>query len=141
MKLKLVILLTICVFVSVTAVVAAGFDDDFTGQTIRVDYYHTGTAHEEHLTLDRARIEGLAASHPQSQGVHDLRTRRAGSDVFIELHLELDGSLELARAHAVTDEIEGLIGQAFPEADILIHQEPAGLEDERLDARIDAGEP
>jgi hypothetical protein len=58
MKLKLGILLTICVFVSVTAVVAAGFDDDFTGQTIRVDYYHTGTAHEEHLTLDRARIEG-----------------------------------------------------------------------------------
>jgi ferrous-iron efflux pump FieF len=90
---------------------------------------------------DRARIEGLAASHPQSRGVHDLRTRRAGSDVFIELHLELDGRLELARAHAVTDEIEGLIGQAFPEADILIHQEPAGLEDERLDARIDAGEP
>ena len=34
---------------------------------------------------------------PEAQGVHDLRTRRAGSDVFIELHLELDGSSASSR--------------------------------------------
>jgi len=38
--------------------VVAGFDDDFTGATLRVDYHHTGTAGEEHFALDRARIEG-----------------------------------------------------------------------------------
>jgi len=37
---------------------AAGFDDDFTGATLRVDYYHAGTAGEEHLALDRVRLEG-----------------------------------------------------------------------------------
>jgi hypothetical protein len=36
----------------------AGFDDDFTGATLRVDYLHTGTAAEEHFALDRVRIEG-----------------------------------------------------------------------------------
>jgi hypothetical protein len=36
----------------------AGFDDDFTGATLRVDYYHTGTAAEEHISLDRLRVEG-----------------------------------------------------------------------------------
>jgi hypothetical protein len=36
----------------------AGFDEDFTGATLRVDYYHSGTATEEHVSLDRARIEG-----------------------------------------------------------------------------------
>jgi hypothetical protein len=36
----------------------AGFDDDFTGQTLRVDYHHSGTATEEHFSLDRTRIEG-----------------------------------------------------------------------------------
>ena len=36
----------------------AAFDDDFTGMTLRVDYYHAGTAAEEHLMLDRARVEG-----------------------------------------------------------------------------------
>jgi hypothetical protein len=36
----------------------AGFDEDFTGATLRVDYYHMGTAGEEHIALERARIEG-----------------------------------------------------------------------------------
>jgi hypothetical protein len=36
----------------------AGFDDDFTGATLRVDYYHTGTADEEHIALHRIRVEG-----------------------------------------------------------------------------------
>jgi ferrous-iron efflux pump FieF len=72
--------------------------------------------------------------------VHDLRTRRAGSEVFIELHLELDGDLDLEQAHAITHEVEARIRAAFPEADILVHQEPAGLADERRDARIAARE-
>jgi hypothetical protein len=41
-----------------TATAQAGFDDDFTGATMRVDYYHAGTAEEEHLAIDRVRIEG-----------------------------------------------------------------------------------
>jgi ferrous-iron efflux pump FieF len=88
----------------------------------------------------RGRIRKLALAHPKARDVHDLRTRRAGSDVFIELHLELDGGLDLEQAHAITDEVEGRIRAAFPEADILVHQEPAGLADERRDARIAATE-
>ncbi len=88
----------------------------------------------------RARIRKLALGHPKAHGVHDLRTRQAGADVFIELHLELDGDLDLEQAHAITDEVEARIRAAFPEADILVHQEPAGLEDARLDARIAAHE-
>ncbi len=34
------------------------FDDHFTGQTLRFDYYHSGTADEEHISLDRFRLEG-----------------------------------------------------------------------------------
>ena len=84
----------------------------------------------------RAHIRKLALDHPKAHNVHDLRTRRAGSDVFIELHLELDGELDLEQAHAITHEVEARIRAAFPEADIIVHQEPAGLEDERRDAQI-----
>ena len=59
---------------------------------------------------------------------------------FIELHLELDGDLKLEAAHAITHEVEGRIRKAFPEADIIVHQEPAGLKDARLDAQIAATE-
>jgi len=54
-------ILTIGATVTLLAAVATAttdFDDDFTGSTLRVDYYHTGTATEEHLTLDRVRVEG-----------------------------------------------------------------------------------
>jgi len=90
---------------------------------------------------ERAHIRELALAHPAAQDVHDLRTRRAGGDVFIELHLELAGDLPLERAHAIAHEVEERVRRAFPDADILVHQEPAGLEDERLDHKIAAVEP
>jgi hypothetical protein len=34
------------------------FDDDFTGAALRLDFFHSGTAAEEHVTLDRVRREG-----------------------------------------------------------------------------------
>lgn len=34
------------------------FEDDFTGGTMRVDYFHMGTAEAEHFGLDRVRVEG-----------------------------------------------------------------------------------
>ena len=36
----------------------AGFDDLFTGKTLRFDYYHSGSATEEHISLDELRLEG-----------------------------------------------------------------------------------
>ncbi len=54
--------MTICVATIAMALAAgaldASFDDDFTGATLRVDYYHVGAAAEEHLALDRVRVEG-----------------------------------------------------------------------------------
>ncbi len=91
-------------------------------------------------SAQRAHIRELALGHPQAAGVHDLRTRRAGSDVFIELHLELRGDLSLDQAHDITHQVEARIRAAFPDADILVHQEPAGLADERLDHKIAAVE-
>ena len=37
---------------------AAGFGDIFTGRTMRIDVFHSGTATEEHLAVDRVRVEG-----------------------------------------------------------------------------------
>jgi ferrous-iron efflux pump FieF len=91
-------------------------------------------------SAQRAHIRTLALEHPKAHGVHDLRTRRAGSNVFIELHLELSGDLSLEQAHAIAHEVEQRIRAAVPDADIIVHQEPAGLKDERLDTQIAARE-
>jgi ferrous-iron efflux pump FieF len=85
---------------------------------------------------DRARIEALVLAHPDVQDCHDLRTRKAANTTFIELHIELDPKMTIGRAHHVTDDLEATLTNAFGNAEIIIHQEPAGLEDDRLDHRI-----
>lgn len=87
---------------------------------------------------ERGRITGLVMAHEAARGVHDLRTRSDGKRTFIEMHLELDGSLTLTQAHDIADDIERMLKATFPDSDILIHQEPAGLNDDRLDTRIEA---
>ncbi len=87
---------------------------------------------------DRERVIAIVQAHPQAHGLHDLRTRSSGIGVFIELHLELEAELTLAKAHDITDDIERQLCAAFTNAEVLIHQEPAGLKDERLDHRIES---
>jgi ferrous-iron efflux pump FieF len=77
----------------------------------------------------RQRIRQTALSHAEVRGVHDLRTRRAGHDIFIQMHLELDDNLSLFEAHGIADQVEALIRKIHPEADILIHTDPHSLEE------------
>ncbi len=82
---------------------------------------------------DRARIRELALSHPEVRDMHDLRTRLSGRDAFIQLHLEMDASLTLIRAHEIADEVEATIVAAFPGAEVIIHQDPEGIPELRRD--------
>ena len=80
---------------------------------------------------DRARIRAIALGHPAITAVHDLRTRTAGPTAFIQVHLEMDGKLSLAEAHRISDEVEAELLAAFPRAEVIIHQDPAGIEEPR----------
>ena len=51
-------LLVVVLIWTSTAVEAGTFNDDFTGATMRLDFYHTGTASMEHVALDSVRVEG-----------------------------------------------------------------------------------
>lgn len=79
----------------------------------------------------RARIRQIALAHPQVRAVHDLRTRAAGPNAFVQIHLEMDGNLTLKDAHRVSDAVEADILNAFPQAEVMIHQDPEGVEEPR----------
>jgi ferrous-iron efflux pump FieF len=85
---------------------------------------------------DSTRIAAIVRADPEVVDLHDMRTRSAGGTRFIELHVEMDGALTLWQAHTVCDRLEAALAAAFPDAEVILHQEPAGLEDERLDHRI-----
>jgi ferrous-iron efflux pump FieF len=69
--------------------------------------------------------------------MHDLRTRKSGATQFIQLHLEMDDHLTLIQAHAIADEVEAKIMAAFPDAEVIIHEDPASI-DERIAVFADA---
>jgi len=84
---------------------------------------------------DRRRIKEIVARHRDVISLHDLRTRRSGHRSFIQLHLELPAGMTLAEAHRISDEVERAIEDAFPDTEVLIHQDPAGVEEPNVDKR------
>jgi ferrous-iron efflux pump FieF len=80
---------------------------------------------------EREKIRAIAQSHPEVTAAHDLRTRIAGPTAFIQLHIEMDGAMSLIRAHEISDEVEAELRAAYPHAEIIIHQDPAGIEEPR----------
>ena len=72
----------------------------------------------------RERIRALAYARPEVLGVHDLRTRQAGHQYFVQLHVELKDDLPLREAHAAADAVEESIRRAFPNAEVIVHQDP-----------------
>lgn len=75
----------------------------------------------------------LARGVPGVLGAHDLRTRMSGNHWFVQLHLELPGSLTLAAAHTLCDEVEAAIGKEFPRAEVLVHADPQEVVPARAD--------
>jgi ferrous-iron efflux pump FieF len=73
-----------------------------------------------------ARIEGIATSWPGIVGYHDLKTRTAGSRIFVSLHIELDGSQSLNDAHRVGDGLEHALEEAVDGSEVIIHLDPVG---------------
>ena len=79
---------------------------------------------------ERERIRQVALGIPGVQGVHELRTRSSGSHVFIQMHVEIDGDLTLKRAHRIADKVEIQVAAAFPNAEVIVHQDPDDLDEE-----------
>ena len=80
---------------------------------------------------DRRRIREIALSHPDVCEVHDMRTRTSGTQTFIELHLEMDADITLREAHDIAEAVMFLVENAFPNAQVLTHMDPEGVEERR----------
>ena len=81
---------------------------------------------------DRQRIRAIAMSHPEVRDLHDLRTRSSGAQVFIQLDLEMGGDIKLRDAHAVAVQVMTRLVDAYPNAEVFVHQDPAGEEREHV---------
>lgn len=89
---------------------------------------------EELPSSDIAVIEDILKADNEIESFHALRTRRAGGRRFIQVDIQIDPDLSFRDAHAISDRTELAIEQAFPDADVIIHPDPAG--EARLERRV-----
>lgn len=74
---------------------------------------------------DEAVIMHIAASEPGVSEVHNLRTRRVGNRIAIEMHARMLGSTPLVEAHLHATAIEHRLKEHFgPDTLVNIHLEP-----------------
>lgn len=71
--------------------------------------------------LKKSKQEGLIIN------AHDIKTRIAGNRKFIQIHIELDGEMNLFKSHEISDKIMLRLKEIFPDSEVIIHQDPAGI--------------
>ncbi|MEO1642261.1 MAG: cation diffusion facilitator family transporter [Pseudomonadota bacterium] len=89
---------------------------------------------EELPEADQDIIKALMEKDPDIISFHALRTRRAGGRRFIQVDIQINPELSFREAHDITDRIELSIEKSFPDADVIVHPDPAG--EARLERRV-----
>ena len=70
------------------------------------------------------KVIQLAGTVSGVSNCHRVRIRSSGAQIFIDMHVIINGNLSLNEAHFLTDEVEKVIRAAEPNADVTVHPEP-----------------
>jgi ferrous-iron efflux pump FieF len=82
---------------------------------------------EKNKLIDKLREYKISK---KIESAHDIKTRKAGNKYFIQFHVELKGDLTLNQTHEIVEEIEKDIMLIFPDCEIIIHQDPSGINED-----------
>jgi len=71
------------------------------------------------------KVSSIVRSIEGVKEVHKIRARSVGADVFLDLHVLVDPSMSVKRAHDLADEVLRRIKRELPNTkDIVVHVEP-----------------
>lgn len=80
-----------------------------------------------------AEVTRLAESVERVEHVHDIRGRRSGQYMIIDLKLEMDPAMTVKESHDIANKVKRLIFDGFPNVgDVMIHINPHEEEHEDL---------
>lgn len=95
---------------------------------VSIDLCRTALAELLEKSLPREveeEILSIISNTPNVHKPHNLRTRRIGSDIAIEVHIRVDGSMSVFESHEISREIERALRSHFGEQTaVAIHIEP-----------------
>jgi cation diffusion facilitator family transporter len=76
---------------------------------------------------DRERVTAALREHPAVEGVHDLTVFYDGTDLEVEVHVEVDGGMTLREAHDVETQLVTGLRDLDDVGDVHVHLDPSGL--------------
>jgi len=80
-----------------------------------------------------AEVTRLAESVERVEHVHDIRARRSGQYMIIDLKLEMDPAMTVKESHDISNRVKRLIFDGFPNVgDVMIHINPHDEDHEDL---------
>ena len=95
---------------------------------VAVDLLKSSTGELTDMSLPEEterEIEEIICSYPEVTDPHNLRTRRIGNRIAIEVHVRMRGDMSLREAHDIVTAIEHRIQDRFGSATLVtIHMEP-----------------
>jgi cation diffusion facilitator family transporter len=70
-------------------------------------------------------ILDLCSGVPGVLNPHNLKTRRVGKNVIVDIHIEVDPGLNIREAHAISDRVENALHEQFgPDTVNTVHMDP-----------------
>lgn len=79
------------------------------------------------VRLPESELKAIVAvldDDPRILSWHKLRTRKAGAQRHIDVHIQVDDGLSLRDAHELTEELEDQMRDTLPNVEVMIHTEP-----------------
>jgi cation diffusion facilitator family transporter len=119
---KLVILDPIIALIMAGFVLKAGYEVTIRSIHELIDY---ALPKEEQKILNNC----LKVHNTQLVDYHSVRSRRAGDERFIDLHIVMPRNFSIENAHAMCDHLEQDIKDKIRSANVIIHAEPCNSED------------
>ena len=73
------------------------------------------------------KIHSIASSIPGVRDAHAIRTRQIGQGYFIDLHIEVDPTMNIVEAHDISEKVEHeIMKDSLDVVDVVVHIEPYG---------------
>lgn len=74
-----------------------------------------------------AKITKIILDTPGIAGLHDLKTRKLGDMIWVEVDLEMDGRLSIYEGHAIAEEARRRVMAALPVLEVMTHFDPVTI--------------
>ena len=74
-----------------------------------------------------AKIKKLLLETPGLYGIHDLKTRKLGDMIWVEVDLEMDSSISIAEGHDIAEKARKRVMEALPVLEVMTHFDPIDI--------------